>query len=303
MAFPSAARWLVSLGTIILTLSTAYGGGITPETIVRAIADLPRSTPLTLAKPGLTPISVTLTRQPTASPAATRTEIPSPTPEPERYRLSIAIVPDVSVEIALAPHPDSNGLYPQGTEVTVSLSATPPNVAFIRWEDYAQGDGVQMTVTVDRKLRIRALFTLRLNETPVPAPPPTTPSPPPVIATATKTPAPPTRTPARSQLATPIFLPHLCPCHRSRPGGHRRQVFPRQRPIRLHRPRRLKRAPSVGSTSPAIGKTPRQLFEMTWSTSAHKTMFSTPYRWPKRRSFSHMIPTALSPVPPQSPTT
>ena len=69
------------------------------------------------------------------------------------------------------PHPHSDGLYPQGTEVTVSLSATPPNVAFIRWEDYAQGDGVQMTVTVDRKLRIRALFTLRPNETPVPAPP------------------------------------------------------------------------------------------------------------------------------------
>ena len=93
----------------------------------------------------------------------------------------------------------------------MSLSATPPNVAFIRWEDYAQGDGVQMTVTVDRKLRIRALFTLRPNETPVPAPPPTTPSPPPVIVTATKTQAPSTRTPARSQLATPILLPTPLP--------------------------------------------------------------------------------------------
>ena len=211
MTFPIAARWLVSVGTIILTLFIACGGGFTPETIVRAIAVLPTSTPLTLAKPALTPISVTLTRRPTASPAATRTEIPSPTPEPERYRLSIAIVPDVSVEIALAPHPDSNGLYPQGTEVTVSLSATPPNVAFIRWEDDAQGDGVRMTVTVDRELRIRALFALRPNETPVPAPLPTTPSPPLVIATATKTPAPPTRTPARSQLATPIPLPTPLP--------------------------------------------------------------------------------------------
>ena len=105
LAFPSAARSLVSLGTIILTLSIACGGGITPETIVRAIAVLPTSTPLALAKPALTPISVTLTRRPTASPVATRTEIPSPTPELERYRLSIAIVPDVSVEIALAPHP------------------------------------------------------------------------------------------------------------------------------------------------------------------------------------------------------
>lgn len=218
MAFPSAARSLVSLGTIILTLSIACGGGITPETIVRAIAVLPTSTPLTLAKPALTPISVTLTRRPTASPVATRTEIPSPTPEPERYRLSIAIVPDVSVEIALAPHPHSDGLYPQGTEVTVSLSATPPNVAFIRWEDYAQGDGVQMTVTVDRKLRIRALFTLRPNETPVPAPPPTTPSPPPVIVTATKTQAPSTRTPARSQLATPILLPTPLPLPSITPG-------------------------------------------------------------------------------------
>ena len=211
MAFPSAARSLVSLGTIILTLSIACGGGITPETIVRAIAVLPTSTPLALVKPALTPISVTLTRRPTISPVATRTEIPSPTPEPERYRLSIAIVPDLSVEIALAPHPHSDGLYPQGTEVTVSSSATPPNVAFIRWEDYAQGDGGQMTVTVDRKLRIRALFTLRSNETPVPARLPTTPSPPLVIATATKTPAPPTRTPARSQLATPIPLPTPLP--------------------------------------------------------------------------------------------
>ena len=206
MAFPSDARSLVSLGTIILTLSIACGGGIAPETIVRAIAVLPASTPLALAKPALTPISVTLTRRPTASPVATRTEIPSPTPEPERYWLSIAIVPDVSVEIALAPHPHSDGLYPQGTEVTVSLSATRPNVAFIRWEDYAQGDGVQMTVTVDRKLRIRTLFTLRPNETPVPAP-----SPPPVIATATKTQASLTRTPARSQLATPILLPTPLP--------------------------------------------------------------------------------------------
>ena len=100
----------------------------------------------------------------------------------------------------------------------MSSSATPPNVAFIRWEDDAQGDGVRMTVTVDRVLRIRALFTLRLNETPVPAPPPTTPSPPPIIATATKTPAPPTRTPARSQLATPIFLPTPLPLPSITPG-------------------------------------------------------------------------------------
>ena len=100
----------------------------------------------------------------------------------------------------------------------MSLSATPPNVAFLRWEHDAKGDGVQMTVTVDRKLRIRALFTLRPNETPVPAPPPTTPSPPPVIVTATKTQAPSTRTPARSQLATPILLPTPLPLPSITPG-------------------------------------------------------------------------------------
>ncbi|HBD85411.1 MAG TPA: hypothetical protein DC056_15505 [Dehalococcoidia bacterium] len=116
------------------------------------------------------------------------------------------------------PHPHSDGLYPQGTEVTVSVSATPPNVTFLRWEHDAQGDGVQMTVSVDRKLRIRALFTLRSNETPVPARLPTTPSPPLVIATATKTPAPPTRTPARFQLATPILLPTPLPLPSITPG-------------------------------------------------------------------------------------
>ena len=104
--------------------------------------------------------------------------------------LAAIVEPAGAALIVLDPPPSPDGLYVAGTVVTLRVVDSSANAIFIWWDGDASGAGPQIRMTVDRDLRVRALFMIQDPPTAVPTPTSTaTPIPSPT-PDATATPAP-----------------------------------------------------------------------------------------------------------------
>ncbi len=178
-----------------------------PPALAAAVTATP--SPTATASPTPTP-PPTETPLPTSTPSPTPTvtpppsPTPSPTPTPQRFTLAASVEPPGAALIELDPPPSSDGLYLADTVVTLRLVDTQPDASFVWWDGDVSGAGHQVTVTVDRDLRVRALFMI--HDTPTPTAVPT------ATGTATPTPAPTsTATPEPSPTSTAVPLPTASP--------------------------------------------------------------------------------------------
>ena len=169
------------------------------------------ASPTPVPPPTATPVPTstpppTATALPTSTPPPTATVAPSPIPTPRRFTLVATVEPAGAALIELDPPPSPDGLYVEGTVVTLRLADPLPNATFVWWDGDVSGAGPRIIMTVDRDLRARAVFTIQVEPTPTAVPAPTstaTPNPSP-----TSTPVPvPTASPTPGPTATPSPTP------------------------------------------------------------------------------------------------
>ena len=77
---------------------------------------------------------------------------------PPRFSVKTSVEPRGIGTVHLSPPPGPDGRYPEGTEVTLEARLNLAHAEFIRWEGDASGTDRTTTVTVDRDLRVHAVF-------------------------------------------------------------------------------------------------------------------------------------------------